>query len=303
MNVKANIRQRRQERIRHLQRADKEISAPAVHPNPEPAVPLLAFGQEREQEVSRPGEWEERMKDPEFVWKLKKKQLFEEANGERGTVFSDKQLSPDERPPRPFVRRFLLRCLMSGAVFLLLLGVYQFNHPASNQARLWVERALTEEINFTSIAAWYESRFGGPPAFLPAFRSKKQQSENVHSTGIGHFAVPVKGEVIKAYSDSTPWLEIQTDGEAPVLSMASGRVVFSGYLEETGYTLVIQHAGGLSSVYGYLKENRWQANDWIESGEIIGHTQPATAKWANTLYFAIKTEDETMNPSEVVAFD
>src|SRR5690606_30082199 len=108
---------------------------------------------------------------------------------------------------------------------------------------------------------------------------------------LGHFAIPVKGEIVKAFSENNPWVEIETSDEAPVLSMASGRVSFSGYLEETGYTLVVQHTGGVSSIYGYLRENRWQANDWIESGEIIGHTQPSGGKWEKTLYFAVKTED------------
>ncbi|WP_010270844.1 M23 family metallopeptidase [Paenibacillus senegalensis] len=310
LNVKANIRQRRQERIRTLQRYSTGTVISAEHRNPGPEIHRLAANQDQEMEQldNQSGKWEEKMQDPEFVWRLKEKQLFAASSGPGSSYppLASASLDPfeNERPPSPILRRFILRCLLSGAAFLMLLGVFQLNHPAADPVRLWVERALTEEINFAPVAAWYESKFGGSPAFLPAFRGKKgQETEKVHSAGIGHFAVPVRGDVVKAFSVNSPWLEVKTSEDAPVLSMASGRVTFSGYLEETGYTLVIEHAGGLSSVYGYLKENRWQANDWIESGEIIGHTQPMSAKWANTLYFAVKTEDDVLDPAEVVAFD
>lgn len=288
MKVKANVRQRRQERIKTIQSYRPELIGNGESEQKPPILPS--------------NERDERWEDPEYVWKLKERQLFQTPNN--GQASREKDDSGFHTTKSPTLKRFTVKLLISGLGFLLLWGLFQAQHPVAEKARSWVSRSLTEDIQFASLAAWYETKFGGPPSFLPAFRDKKgQEAQKVHSGSLGHFTVPVKGSIIEPFSERHPWVEIETAGEAPVLGMAAGLVSFSGYLEDTGYTIVVQHAGGLYSVYGYLKENRWQENDWIESGEIIGHTQLKTEKWAKKLYFAVKKDDEPVDPAEVVSFD
>lgn len=286
MEVKANVRQRRQERIKSLQNDHR------AEPMPRISLP----------EAEPPTAADERWSDPEFVWKMKQKQWLS-SSGHRSSDDSEQGGSGGNRLV-PSTRAIWLKLLASILGFMLVWGMFRLEHPWAYQGRQWVGAALTQDMPFTALAGWYERTFGGAPSFLPAFRGKKEQeAHRADSPQLKHFTVPVQGTLISSFSADQPWVVIQTSGEAPVYAMDTGRVEFAGYLEDTGYTVVIRHANGLQSTYGYLKANLWEENDWIEGGELLGKTGSGTGRWAEQLYFAVKKDEESIDPTEVVAFD
>lgn len=286
VEVKSNVRQRRQERIKSIQNDGPDSIQPKV------SLPV----------IEPPSPMDERWSDPEYVWKIRQRQWMEAA-----VRSSNRESDEGGAGGNRFVpsgKTIWAKLLISIICFLLVGGLFKFEHPWAVQGRHWVSTALTEDMPFTVFAGWYERTFGGPPSFLPAFRGKKEQeAHKVNSPQLRHFTVPVQGTIISSFTETEPWIVVQTTGEAPVYAMDTGRVEFAGYMEDTGYTIVIRHANGLQSIYGYLKSNLWEVNDWIEGGELLGKTQPGTGRWPQQLYFAVKKEEESINPADVVAFE
>lgn len=57
-----------------------------------------------------------------------------------------------------------------------------------------------------------------------------------------------------------------------IMAMNSGKVVFAGYLDYSGYMVVIDHGLGLKSWYAHLNDNiTVQVGDMVAKGDVIGH--------------------------------
>ncbi|GIP39203.1 hypothetical protein J31TS4_24830 [Paenibacillus sp. J31TS4] len=239
-----------------------------------------------------------RWRDPEFVWRMKERQFFEQlaarpVGGDGGP-----------HPPAPGGGKKLLpiRLLLSLALFLSAAAVLRYDLPGAERARLWVQTALTKEMGFDTAAAWYERRFGSIPSFLPAFRQNNREAKEAAAKSAIRFAAPVSGKLASVYTKEKPYVVLETAPHASVRSVETGRISFAGTREETGYTIVVQHAGGLQSTYGYLTPGSWEASDWLNAGAVIG-TPASAAGAAPRLYFSVSRDGQPLNPQDVVAFD
>ncbi|MBQ8248865.1 MAG: M23 family metallopeptidase [Clostridia bacterium] len=57
-----------------------------------------------------------------------------------------------------------------------------------------------------------------------------------------------------------------------IMAMNNGKVVFAGYLDYSGYMVVIDHGLGLKSWYAHLNDNiPVQVGDTVAKGDVIGH--------------------------------
>lgn len=86
---------------------------------------------------------------------------------------------------------------------------------------------------------------------------------------------------------------VDTDG-TQVSAPAAGEVVFAGYLELTGNTLVIEHGGGLKSYFYFVTELGASAGETVEKGQKIG-----TQNIVDTLHYEIKIGNQSIDPGPV----
>ena len=65
---------------------------------------------------------------------------------------------------------------------------------------------------------------------------------------------------------------LDLDGKVgdPVLAVAHGRVVMSADRWGSGETLVLDHGGGLFTLYFHLSKRLMEVGDWVEAGQLIG---------------------------------
>lgn len=316
MELKAKVRKRRQDRIREIQSRELPDFDSGVGPLRRTDDFLYARADRHESgggdrlgsggasHYRLPGQglpfavWDKRSEDPEYVWKMKEKMLFEEARG-RSSYPSRRDTGEDDGPRR----RIGWRLMLSAILFFVVLVSFKLPVPGSNEAHLYVQKALTQEWNFSRASAWYEQTFGSLPSFLPAFGDHTGETAAVSGKTLKTFNTPVRGTVAAPYTPDHRFVILQTEAGLNVSAMESGRVLFAGNREQTGNTIVIQHAGGLQTTYGQLQQVKWERNDWIQSGETVGTVAKDSASGRGSLYFAVMKDKDYVNPADVVKFD
>ncbi|WP_054635053.1 peptidoglycan DD-metalloendopeptidase family protein [Thalassobacillus sp. C254] len=65
----------------------------------------------------------------------------------------------------------------------------------------------------------------------------------------------------------------------------------------------MQHYDGGESWYGMLEEVEVKLYDHIQAGENIGQVNTQEGSESGIFYFALKEEDQYIDPSEVISFD
>ncbi|MFM9330850.1 peptidoglycan DD-metalloendopeptidase family protein [Paenibacillus mesotrionivorans] len=335
MEVKANVQRRRQSRLRELQSRNQEqpgaASAPVagqgaspadrwVGPPPVPGqwpdLPASADDGSRGSSGAHPGlplymrgqPESGHGGDPELAWKERQKQLLawyaeEERNGPGGGP-SERERYNGHSPGRgPFFRLFQAKLVLAGVLFAGVWGMFQWDAGWTRRAQAVVTEALTQEMDFSRAAAWYQSTFSGAPSFLPAF-GERQNAVKVQAPGSASLLVqPVRGTVIKPFSNNQEgiWLAVKPD--AQVAALDQGRVEFAGPKEGFGYLVTIRHSGGLRVSYGGLKPAQWQTGDWVKAGEVISHALAEMEAASANVYLAVMKDERFIDPLDVVTFD
>ena len=81
-----------------------------------------------------------------------------------------------------------------------------------------------------------------------------------------------------------------------VLSAGAGRVTFSGTSGAYGTTVVVQHAGGLSTRYAHLSEALVKAGDEVSDRQIIGRAGQTGRATAAHLHFEVLEDGVPVDP-------
>lgn len=117
---------------------------------------------------------------------------------------------------------------------------------------------------------------------------------------------PVKGSISEPYSieDRHYAVDIVVPRNAPIKSVADGRVIFAEWTAETGYVMIIEHSYGLLSVYKHNASLSKAQGDMVRAGEVIA-TAGSTGELTTGphLHFELWNEGNPVNPSEYIDFN
>ncbi|GIO87132.1 hypothetical protein J25TS5_40640 [Paenibacillus faecis] len=308
MDVKSNVRKRREERIRQLTAGDladsSRISAydealadgmgrggkgkaeqPPSVGNPSPAI----ADTDREQDP-----------DPELLWKRGKgrwndTELFS-SGGDRG--------DPGKKR-RSFWSSLGIRVILSAALFAGIWGIQRFQPDWSLPVRVFVAQSLTQEMDFGAMEAWYEQIFGGSPSFIPIFKHHEEQGLKVDAPH--GFVPPIQGTLAEPFVLNLKGVEVIPNADsvtgAEVKSIETGRVLSVTNDALTGTTVTVQHGEGYVSVYGHLGKLAVSKGDWLEGGDPLGALPPTSDGVHPTLYFALKKQNRYIDPADVIPFE
>ncbi|WP_339278712.1 M23 family metallopeptidase [Paenibacillus sp. FSL W8-1187] len=255
-------------------------------------------------------------KDPEAEWKNNANpwERLEQAGGSltglaprplRGTASGGGGgYRPAPGAAGRFARSFGRRLLVSAALFGAVWGLFQLDNPAAREGQLIVREALSEPMDMSAIAGWYEGVFGAPPSFLPGF-GKLGGTQPATAPAERAAVAPVAGgSIVHPFAELLGGVEISGAPGADVLAAEEGRVLVVSADDAKGPTVVLQHAGGRTTYYGRLGEARVAANDWVTAGEPIGRLGAAAEGNAEALlYFAVKEQDRYIDPADVIPLD
>jgi murein DD-endopeptidase MepM/ murein hydrolase activator NlpD len=85
---------------------------------------------------------------------------------------------------------------------------------------------------------------------------------------------------------------------SPVLSPADGVVLYVGRKTAYGNMVVIQHGGGVATVYGHLWKFAVQPYERVERGQLLGYTGNTGFSTGSHLHFEVRQDGEPTNPLE-----
>ena len=126
--------------------------------------------------------------------------------------------------------------------------------------------------------------------FITAFTSSKSFSKE------NSLFTPLKGVVLRAYDSVLhPYIDITAPANSVVMSALEGTVVFDGWNDEYGYTIVIQHSGDLVTVYKHNQKLLRKTGDRVSAGTSI-------ALAGEHLHFELWYRGEAVNPEKYIAF-
>ncbi|WP_165861126.1 M23 family metallopeptidase [Paenibacillus paeoniae] len=247
--------------------------------------------------------------DPELAWKQNPNPwaAWGEDRGSTGTrSFVKSQHTDDFEPPRGGWRRLrkelAWKFALSVAIFGGIWTMFESEHPWSAKGQAFVSDAMSNEIDFASVALWYKDVFAGAPSFIPIFGGKSGNATLVDGQPKGLVVSPLEGAtVVRTFADLLNGVELAGDPEAAVVAAETGRVIQISTRKDS---VLIQHANERISIYGKLATVNVAVNDWVEAGQLIGKLQPVENDAGYSfLYFAVKQKDRYMDPLDVIPID
>ncbi|WP_052078776.1 M23 family metallopeptidase [Spirochaeta lutea] len=82
----------------------------------------------------------------------------------------------------------------------------------------------------------------------------------------------------------------------PVRASGNGRVVFTGYRQVTGNTVVVEHLPGVFTLYFHLDELRVEQAEVVEQGEILGTLGATGLATGPHLHWELRFGTEALDP-------
>ncbi|MEF2968024.1 M23 family metallopeptidase [Paenibacillus sp. M1] len=296
MDVKSNVRKRREERIRQLTAGDLVGDPPAGSGDSPGGNAGGGHAGIYLPKRPLPGEAEP---DPELLWKRGQGRWNDPDPGSPGMG------GGPEGKRASFWTMLFFRLVVSALLFIFIWGINRYEPAWSFPIRAFVAQSLTEEMDFSAAEAWYERNFGGPPSFIPIFKHSEDKGLKVGAAS--GFTVPLSGSLAKSFVLTLGGVEIIPSGDSGVAeqvkSVETGRVLSVTRDALTGMTIVVQHAEGYESVYGHLDQAAVEKGDWVEGGDLLGYLSSRQDADRPTLYFALKKNDRYIDPADVIPFD
>ncbi|WP_332689487.1 M23 family metallopeptidase [Halalkalibacter lacteus] len=199
---------------------------------------------------------------------------------------------------------FLFRVMAAICIFLMTAILFQSSVPQAEGVKQFVKQSYEQEFQFVAVANWYENQFGRPLALIPMNQDVAQGNPNEQVEMA--YALPASGTISQDFEHNGKGILVETGMNAEVEAVKGGQVIKVGKDESDeslGKTVTVQHYDGTESLYGMLDNIEVNLYDHIQAGYAIGKVSMSEEAEKGIFYFALKKDDQYINPSEVIPFD
>lgn len=124
--------------------------------------------------------------------------------------------------------------------------------------------------------------------------------------GTGQFMWPCSGEITSYYGWRThpvfgttryhSGMDIAVDYGTPIHAADSGTVVYSGWLGGYGYAVMIDHGGGLVSLYGHNQSLNVSEGQYVGKGTVIAYAGSTGWSTGPHCHFEVRLHGEVTEP-------
>ena len=128
----------------------------------------------------------------------------------------------------------------------------------------------------------------------------------------GGLSAPLAGKVVTRFGrqhDTTfdvtienRGVEIEAASGASVKSVGQGEVAFAGAVSGFGNVLIVQHGGGLFSVYGRMESFIVKQGEAVKKGTVLG-SLPASPSGKSVLYLELRAGGTAIDPASAIPLD
>lgn len=118
------------------------------------------------------------------------------------------------------------------------------------------------------------------------------------------FFTPLKGVISRGYDRALhPYLDITAPANSVVMAVLDGTVVFSGWDDDTGYSLAIQHKGDIVSIYKHNQKLLKKTGEKVKAGTpvaLVGNAGSLTT--GDHLHFELWYAGDPVDPTQYISF-
>lgn len=198
---------------------------------------------------------------------------------------------------------FFFKILASILLFLVVAILSRNQTATFEPVKEFVVKQMDLDFKFATVSNWYEDKFGKPLALLPF--TEEDQAGKKTIVKDQNFSVPAMGKILENFEKNGQGIMIETGKGAAVQSIDDGFVTFVGIKDGIGKTVVIQHPDGSQTWYGNLEEVKVNKYDHIDKRTVVGTVSASTGedKTKGKYYFAIKKDDNFIDPIQVIRFE
>lgn len=129
------------------------------------------------------------------------------------------------------------------------------------------------------------------------------EGRNLHIEGM-HFFCPLKGVVSQGYDPAIhPFVDITAPANSMVFAVLDGSVIYSGWSDDSGYTIQIQHSNDIVSIYKHNQKLLKAVGDRVTAGDpiaVVGNTGTLTT--GDHLHFELWYKGEAVDPTRYINF-
>jgi len=139
-----------------------------------------------------------------------------------------------------------------------------------------------------------------------AGRTTRRTIATVVVTSSGRLRWPVMGQISSPFGwRRSPFgrrrvfhsgLDIRAPRGRGIVSAGEGRVVYAGWMSGYGKTVVISHAGGITTLYGHCSSLMVGSGSYIRRGQLIARVGSTGRSTGNHLHFEVRRNSTPMNP-------
>jgi len=124
--------------------------------------------------------------------------------------------------------------------------------------------------------------------------------------GSGRFMWPCSGSITSYYGWRThpifgtqryhSGMDIAVDSGTPIQAADSGTVIYSGWLGGYGYAVMIDHGGGLVSLYGHNSGLAVDEGQTVEKGQVVAYAGSTGWSTGPHCHFEVRLHGEVTDP-------
>ncbi len=124
--------------------------------------------------------------------------------------------------------------------------------------------------------------------------------------GTGSMVWPLYGEITSPYGWRThpiygdsryhSGIDIAGDYGDPILAAAAGTVIYSGWISGYGYAVIIDHGGGISSLYGHNESLAVGEGQTVAQGQVIAYCGSTGNSTGPHCHFEVREGGEPVDP-------
>ena len=189
-----------------------------------------------------------------------------------------------KRPTMTVMDKLMRNSAVACALLLMVLALQNANQPWTRDATQTLKQALTMRIDLDeSLGRLNFVRGLVPDTALVFWDMKGNQLQP-----------PADGAVVHEYSGIQPWIEFACTPQQRVGAAQTGTVAAVMQNAEGDWTVLIDHADGVQTVYAYLAQALTRPGDAVERGAQIGVTADAEG---SRLYFELRKHGVPQDPA------
>ncbi|OGK11678.1 MAG: hypothetical protein A2Y63_06395 [Candidatus Riflebacteria bacterium RBG_13_59_9] len=124
------------------------------------------------------------------------------------------------------------------------------------------------------------------------------------------FLKPVNGRITSGYGMRNhpilpgrrmhTGIDISASYGTPIKAGGDGKVVFAGWRGGYGKTVIIDHGGGLATLYGHCSGYATSVGQVVKAGQLIAYIGSTGLSTGNHLHFEVRRNGEPVNPMSVM---